>query len=167
MRVAKLHKLKTNTLVAIAAAVLLFTHLGEGGAVSAGPDQYDPRRDPNYTSSSSATAPIHWEAVWGLVQEFETRSPVNTARIQPSSQLVVPQPWHYVQETPWPGATPSYSGAAGYGGVYGGPFYGYEPWYASWREASPRIPWWSLIPPRTHHHRYHRHHGGRSDHRRW
>jgi len=161
MRFAKLNKLNTNILIAVTAAVLLFTHLGEGGAVSVGPDQYDPRRDPNYAREASATAPIHWEAVWGLVREFEARSPVNTARIQPSSQLVVPQPWHYVQESFSPGATPPLSSAA-YGAPYGGPSYGYDPWFAGWWGTSPRIPWWSLIPPRTHHHRHHegnsRHH---------
>ncbi|MBI4381150.1 MAG: hypothetical protein HY574_08150 [candidate division NC10 bacterium] len=167
MRVAKLHKPKTNTLVAITAAVLLFTHVGEGGAVSVGPDQYDPRRDPNYVREASATTPMNWQAIWSLVREFEGRTDQIVGRGLPSSQFAVPQPSHYVQETPWPGATPSYSGAAVYGGPYGGSFYGYEPWYPSWREASPRIPWWSLIPFKTDHHGHHRQHEARGDHHRW
>lgn len=161
MRFAKLHKLKMINFVAVSSAVLLLTHFGEAGAVSVGPDQYDPRRDPNYTREASATAPIHWEAVWGLVREFEARSSVNTTRTQPSNQFAVPQPWHYVQETPSPWATSSMSGAAAYGGPYGGPLYGYDPWFSGWWEASPRIPWWSLVPPRAHHDRHHegkRHH---------
>jgi len=164
MRVAKLYKLKTNTLVAVTAAVLLLTHLGEAGVASAATDQYDPRRDPNYTREVSATTPMNWQAIWSLVREFEGRTDQIVGRGLPSSQFAVPQPWHYVQETPSPGATLSYSGAAGYGGVYGGPFYGYEPWYPSWREASPRIPWWSLVPFTTKDHQHHRNQKGKAKH---
>jgi hypothetical protein len=89
MRVVKLNKLNTNILIAVTATVLLLTHLGEAGAVSAAPDQYDPRRDPNYSREAFQTAPIHWEAVWGLVREFEVRSHSNAARSQPSSQFAV------------------------------------------------------------------------------
>lgn len=160
MRVVKLNKLNTNILIAVTATVLLLTHLGEAGAVSAAPDQYDPRRDPNYSREAFQTAPIHWEAVWELVREFEVRSHSNAARSQPSSQFAVPQPWHYVQETPWPAATPPFSGAAGYGGQY----YGYDPWFAGWWEASPRIPWWSLVPFTTKAHQHHRNQKGKATH---
>ena len=150
MRVAKLHKLNTNAFVAVAAAVLLLTHLGEAGVASAATDQYDPRRDPNYSREAVETTPINWDAVWSLVREFEARSHANAARPLPSSQFAVPQPWHYVQESFSPGATPPLSNAS-YGAPYGGPSYGYDPWFAGWWETSPRIPWWSLVPPRHHH----------------
>jgi hypothetical protein len=163
MRVVKLHKLKKNVFFAVAAAVLLLTHLGETGAASAATDQYDPRRDPNYTRAAFETAPINWDAIWGLVREFEARSHVNAARPLPSSQFAVPQPWHYVQESFSPGATPPLSSAA-YGAPYGGPSYGYDPWVPAWWGTSPRIPWWSLIPLKKDHHRRHRHHQGRG---RW
>jgi hypothetical protein len=163
MRVVKLNKLNTNILIAVTATVLLLTHFGEAGAVSAAPDQYDPRRDPNYSREAFQTAPIHWEAVWGLVREFEARSHSNMGRSQPSSQFAVPQPWHYVQESLSPGATPPLSSAA-YGAPYGGPSYGYDPWFAGWWERSPRIPWWSLIPFTTKAHQHHRHHQGKAKH---
>ena len=151
MCVAKLNKLNTNILIAVIAAVLLLTHLGEAGVVSAATDQYDPRRDPNYSREAFETTPINWEAVWGLVREFEARSYANAAQTQPSSQYAVPQPWHYVQESFSPGATPPLSSAA-YGATYGGPYYGYDPWVPAWWGTSPRIPWWSLIPFSTNHH---------------
>jgi hypothetical protein len=160
MRVVKLNKLNTNILIAVTATVLLLTHLGEAGAVSAAPDQYDPRRDPNYSREAFQTAPIHWEAVWGLVREFETRTHSNMGRSRPSSQFAFPQPWHYVQESLAPGATLPFSGAAIYGGAYGGPSYGYDSWSRGWWETSPRIPWWSLIPFKKDHHRPRPHHEG-------
>lgn len=169
MRVAKLQRLNTNVPIAVTAAVLLLTHLGEAGVASAAKDQYDPRRDPNYSREASQTAPIHWEAVWGLVREFEARSYQSMDRRQPSSQFVVPQPWHYVQESFSPGAMPPLSGSA-YGGPYGGQPYGYGPWFPGWWETSPRIPWWSLIPlsvrpSRGQHHEGHRQdRGGPVDH---
>jgi hypothetical protein len=165
MRFAKPHKLKMNTFVVVTAAVLLFTHLGEASAVSAATDQYDPRRDPNYTREASETAPINWEAVWGLVREFEARAHANAARPLPSSQFAFPQPWHYVQESFSPGAPPPLSSAA-YGAPYGGSSYGYDPWFAGWWETSPRIPWWSLIPFKRDHHRPRPHHEGKGRHHR-
>jgi hypothetical protein len=165
MRFAKPHKLKMNTFVVVTAAVLLFTHLGEGGAVSVGLDQYDPRRDPNYTRAAFETAPINWEAVWGLVREFEARSHANAARPLPSSQFAFPQPWHYVQESFSPGGTAPLS-SADYGAPYGGPSYRYDPWVPAWRGTSPRIPWWTLIPFKTDRHRPRPHHEGKGHHHR-
>jgi hypothetical protein len=160
-------EVRTFMLGPVATVLLLLANLGEASVVSATPDEYDPRRDPNYTREVSATTPMNWQAIWSLVREFEGRTDQIVGRSLASSQFAVPQPWHYVQETPSPAATPAASGAAVYGGPYGGSFYGYDPWVPGWWQTSPRIPWWSLIPPRTHHHRYHRHHGGKSDHHRW
>ncbi len=141
-------------LCGVVAAILFMTHPGLAGAVSPTKDQYDPRKDPNYSRENSER-PLNWEAVWGLVREFETRTP-SIGRGQPPSQFAVPQPWHYVQEVPSSGAPPPISGAVGYGAPYGGPFYGYDPWFPGWWGTSPRIPWWSLIPFVSHHR--HRHH---------
>jgi hypothetical protein len=148
-----------------AVAVLLLGQQGEGGVASEIPDRYDPRRDPNYSREVSATAPIHWEAVWGLVSEFEARSYQAIDRRQSSSPFAVPQPWHYVQGGDTLDVTPSLAGAA-YGSPYGGPFNGYDPWFAGWWEPSPRIPWWSLVPFTTKHHKHHQHQKGKSHNQR-
>ena len=164
MRVVKLNKLNTNILIAVTATVLLLTHLGEAGAVSAATDQYDPRRDPNYSREAFQTAPIHWEAVWGLVREFEARTYLNVDRPQVAAPYAQPQPWHYVQ-----GTTPSIASSLApeppiYGGWYGSPLYsGGLPYVAGWN-STPRIPWWSLIPLKKDHHRHHRHHEGKGHH---
>ena len=142
--------LRTNIVCPVIAVLLLLSHSGDARAVSGMPDQYDPRRDPNYSREAVETTPINWDAVWSLVREFEARSHSNMGQNQPSSQFAVPQPWHYVQESFSPGATPPLSNAS-YGAPYGGPSYGYDPWFAGWWETSPRIPWWSLVPPRHHH----------------
>lgn len=155
---------RTGFVCSIAATVLLVARPGVGHAASVPSDQYDPRRDPNYSRQAWLTAPIPWEAVLALAREFEGRTYQIMDRRQPSSQFAAPQPWHYVQETPSPWATSSVSGAAGYGGPYGGPFYGYDPWFSGWRETSPRIPWWSLVPFTTKHHQHHRHQKGTSHH---
>jgi len=154
MRIVKLNKLITNILIAVTAAVLLLTHLGEAGVASAATDQYDPRRDPNYSREAFETTPINWEAVWGLVREFEMRTYASVGRSQPASQFAVPQPWHYVQ-----GTSLFDSSSPGYGvPVYGDPYalarYAYYPSLSPWWGKSPRIPWWSLIPFSTNHYRH-------------
>ena len=153
--------IRTAMLCCVAAALVWLPPLGETGAVSATPDQYDPRHDPNYTPASR-THSLDWQAVWALVWEFEARSHPNVGRSQPSSHFAMPQPWHYVQEFPSPGATRPISGAAAYGAPFGVTLYGYESWFPGWWISSPRIPWWSLIPPSTH--PRHRHHGGQGHH---
>jgi hypothetical protein len=156
---------RTNIVLTVTAAVLLLTHSGEAGVASAATDQYDPRRDPNYSSEAFETTPINWGAVWGLVREFEARSHANGARPLPASQYAFPQPWHYVQESFSPGATPPLSSAA-YGAPYGGAYYGYDPWVPAWWGTSPRIPWWSLIPFKRDHHRPRPQHEGKGHHHR-
>lgn len=164
MRFVKLNKLNMNILIAVTAAVLLLTHLGKAGVASAATDQYDPRRDPNYVREVSTTTPMNWQAIWSLVREFEGRTDQIVGRGLPSSQFAVPQPWHYVQETPSPAATPATSDAAVYGGPYGGSFYGYDPWVPGWWQTSPRIPWWSLVPFTTKDHQHHRKQKGKTKH---
>jgi len=164
MRFAKLNKLNTNILIAVTATVLLLTHLGEASAVSAAPDQYDPRRDPNYTREASETAPINWGAIWALVREFEARTYLNVDRTQVAAPYAQPQPWHYVQGTTPSIASPLAPEPSIYGGWYGSLLYAAGLPYVAWWNSSPRIPWWSLIPFKTDRHRHHRHHGGKGHH---
>jgi hypothetical protein len=166
MRFAKPHKLKMNTFVVVTAAVLLFTHWGEAGAVSAAPDQYDPRRDPNYSREAFQTAPIHWDAVWGLVWEFEARTYLNVDRPQVAAPYAQPQPWHYVQGTTPSIASPLAPEPSIYGGWYGSPLYAAGLPYVAWWNSSPRIPWWTLIPFKKDHHRPRPHHEGKGRHHR-
>jgi hypothetical protein len=165
MRVVKLNKLNTNILISVTATVLLLTHFGEAGAVSAAPDQYDPRRDPNYSREAFQTAPIHWEAIWALVREFEARAYPDVDRTQVAAPYAQPQPWHYVQ-----GTSLFDSSSQGYGvPVYGDPYalarYAYySSFSSSWGE-SPRIPWRSLIPFSSHYGHGHHHTGHQHDRR--
>ena len=129
--------------------------------VAATPEQYDPRRDPNYSRETSDRTPLNWQAVWALVREFEERAYPSIERPQMTAPYAQPQPWHYVQEIPSPVATSPIAGADVYGGAYGGSFYGYDPWFPGRWETSPRIPWWSLIPFKKDHHPHHRHRDGR------
>jgi hypothetical protein len=166
MRFAKPHKLKMNTFVVVTAAVLLLTHLGEAGAVSVAPDQYDPRRDPNYTREASETAPINWGAIWALVREFEARAYPDVDRTQVAAPYAQPQPWHYVQGTTPSIASPLAPEPSIYGGWYGSLLYAAGLPYVAWWNSSPRIPWWTLIPFKKDHHRPRPHHEGKGHHHR-
>jgi hypothetical protein len=141
-------------------------------AVSATPDRYDPRHDPNFIQDASEKGPVNWEAIWGLIREFEGRSYQSVGASRVSGPFAMPQPWHYVQGAPSLVGSPRVPDTSVYGGVYPGTFYGVESFFPGWWGASPRIPWWSLIPPRAHHHNEHhhkwrgpdRHRGGQSLH---
>jgi hypothetical protein len=160
MRFAKLNKLNTNILIAVTAAILFLTHLGEAAAVSAVGDEYDPRRDPNYSVQMSEQSPMNWEAIWALAREFEARAYPTVDR----PQVAQPQPLHYVEQAPsFSGSLPN-PDAPIYGGPYIGSWYAYGPSFSGWWQTSPRIPWWSLIPFNTNHHRHHRHHEGKGHH---
>ena len=114
---------KATTFWSILAAVLLIMHGREGQAVSASPDQYDPRYDPSFAPETSERAPVNWEAIWGLVREFEGRSYPKVEASQVPGQVAVPQPWHYVQGSPSSAATPPILSEPIYGGPSAGPFY--------------------------------------------
>lgn len=155
------NQVRVNRLLVLAAVILLFTPLGTAGAVSAALDQYDPRRDPNYSVQMSEQSPMNWETIWVMVREFEARSP-SVYRPQATTPYAQPQPWHYVQGTTPSIASALASDASSYGGWYGNALYPYGATYATWWDSSPRIPWWSLVPFRTNHHRHHRHHEGKA-----
>ena len=155
---------RISGLYAVTSALLLLAYSGEGGAMSLATDQYDPRRDPNYSRELSEQSPMNWEAIWALAREFEARAYPNIDRPHMPAPYAQPQPRHYVE------GAPSFSGsmasldASIYGGPYLGSWYPYGPSMSGWWQTSaPRIPWWSLIPFRTDHHR-HRHHGGQGHH---
>jgi hypothetical protein len=147
--------------------------LGVAQPVWAGIESYDPRLDPNYTRAMSTDPSPDWRAIEALGREFQERSPTAGSRPGAAGQYVQPQPWHYVTVD-----NPVMASQAGYpgGGFWASPAGGQYPsyWYGSgiygWWEPSPRIPWWSLVPPR-HHHRssmhmgFHGRHGGGTGHR--
>ena len=141
-------------LYTVACVLLLFGHPGNVGAATATPDQYDPRRDPNYSREAAPVSQVNWNAVSALAQEFEARSYQALTRGQAFNQFPQPQPWSYVQGAPSPIGSP-----ATYGDPYAGYIYGYGSGFPGWFEPSPRIPWWSLIPPRRHHQDRHHHRG--------
>lgn len=159
---------RPSILSTVAAALLLHAHLGEAGAVSAAPDQYDPGRDPNYSWDAMERTPMNWETIWAMVREFEARAYRTVDRPQVTAPFAQPQPSHYVQGAPSFVASPLVPDAPVYGGPYLGALYPYGSSLLSWWQASPRTPWWSLIPFRSHHrhgdHRkcqgHDRHHGG-------
>lgn len=151
---------KATTFWSILAAVLLVVHGRLVLAVSATPDQYDPRHDPNFAPETSERAPVNWEAIWGLVREFEARAYLNVDRPQATAPYAQPQPWHYVQGVPTFSGSPPIPDVPGYGDPYVGSWYAYGSSFSGYWEPSPRIPWWSLIPFRSrdghgHHHTGH------------
>jgi hypothetical protein len=153
------------SMLCLVAAFLLLAHSGEAGVVSAGGDEYDPRRDPNYTRETLEKTPVNWQAVWVLVRESEARASFTVDRPQVLPTYAQPQPQHYVQGAPSPIGSPFLADASAYGNSYASVFYGYPPSFPGWYAASPRIPWWSLRPPRTLH--GDRHHRWQGHHRRW
>ena len=154
--------LRMSIVWTVAAVLLLFTHSGGAGAVLAAGDEYDPRRDSNYSRATSEAARMDWQAIWALVREFEARAYPNIDRPQMTTPYAQPQPWHYVPGAPSFSGSPPLPDAPIYGGPYLGSWYAYGPSFSGWWRDSPRIPWWSLIPPSTHHR--HRHHGGQGHH---
>lgn len=140
----------------------------------AGIESYDPRLDPNYSGATPANPTPDWRAIEALAREFQERGATVASRSVIVGQYIQPQPWYYV-------GTDNSMMASQYG--YVGPGYWTPPiggvypyWYGSgvygWRDPYPRIPWWSLIPPR-HHHRFpthlgfHGRHGSMIRHRGW
>lgn len=138
----------------------------------AGIETYDPRLDPNYTRATPGNPGLDWRAIEALGREFHERNLTAGSRPIAAGSFPYPQPWSYAG-----GESPVMAAQSGYGGVgYGMPPMGgaYPSWYGpgvyGWLEPSPRIPWWSLIPPR-HHHRssvhlqFHGRHGRMMGHR--
>lgn len=135
-------------------------------------ESYDPRLDPNYTRAMSTNPGPDWRAIEVFGREFQERSVTAGSRPGAGGQYVQPQPWYYAgAENPVTTSQSGYTSAGYWAPPIGGP---YQYWSGSgfygWREPSPRIPWWSLIPPR-HHHRSsvhlqsHGRHGGMMGHR--
>lgn len=139
----------------------------------AGIESYDPRLDPAYTRATSNNPAVDWRAIEALGREFQERG-APSAQPAAAGYYILYQPWHYVGAV-YPAMVPQ-TDYAGYG--YWTPPVGglYPYWYSSgvygWRDPYPRIPWWSLVPPR-HHHRFpthlgfHGRHGSMIRHRGW
>lgn len=139
--------------VHLVSAWLVVAHLSQAPAAF-GKTEYDPRRDPNYSREAALAFQVNWNVVSALAQEFEARSYQALNRGQALNQFPQPQPRSYVQEAPSPIGSPPI-----YGDPYAGYVYGYGSGFPGWFEPSPRVPWWSLIPPRRHHRDGHHHRG--------
>jgi hypothetical protein len=132
-----------------AVLLLLGAYAGQGEAASRTVESYHPKNDPNYTQATAQRHPVAWEAVSALAQAFETVP--YAKRRQDVTLSAPPQPLPYTQATapqvPAPAAfdVPVY----GYGAFGAVPYYVYSSPF-SWREPSPRIPWWSLLPLTKH-----------------
>ena len=151
--------IRPSILCSIAAALILLVRSSEAGAVSAAPDQYDPRRDPNYSRETLEKPPVNWDAIWALVREFEARAYPNVNGSQVPAPYAQPQPRHYVEGAPSLSGSPPLSAAPIYGSPYIRSWYAHGPSFSGWWGTSPRIPWWSLIPFRSHHAHGHHHTG--------
>ena len=121
--------------------------------VWAGIESYDPRLDPNYTRAMSTNPSPDWRAIEALGREFQERSVTAGSRPGAGGQYAQPQPWHYAgTDNPMMVSQAGYAGFSYWTPPIGGP---YQNWYGQgiygWLEPSPRIPWWSLVPPRHHH----------------
>lgn len=121
------------------------------------PALYNPRLDPNYISGQAN--PRHdWERIWALVSEYEAIAMDRPIGPQPPIPYAHPQPQAYTDWALSRDGMPYASGPLLHATLYTymGGYYPYDSWGA-YRTPSPRIPWWSLIPPR---HRHQLHHGG-------
>lgn len=132
-----------------------FFALWFAGPVLAGIESYDPRLDPNYTMAMSGNTTLNWRAIEMLAREFQERSALIGSRPAAANQYVQPQPWHYAgADYPMMVSQAGYPGPGYWTPPVGGQ---YPYWYGSgsglygWWQPSPRIPWWSLVPPRHHH----------------
>jgi hypothetical protein len=159
-------KIQWGMLCGVVAALLFMTHPGLAGAVSPTKDQYDPRKDPNYTRETLEKTPVNWQAVWVLVRESEARASFTVDRPQVSAPYAQPQPWHYIEGEPSFSASMASRDAPIYGGPYIGSWYAYGPSFSGWWQTSPRIPWWSLVPFNRNHDGHRRHHEGKGHHHR-
>ena len=153
-------------LVSLLVLLPVYPEAGAASPTLSEPEQID---DSNETLKPSQKPPVNWGAVWGAVGEYEAQT---YARIRPrqfSSEVAMPQPWHYVQSAPVSAANALISMTPGYDGYSYGPIYPYAPPYAAWWGVSPWFHWWSTISFRDHH-RHHggghrKHHGARDHHR--
>ena len=128
--------------------LLLCAYAGQGETASRTVAPYNPKDDPNYTQAPVKTPPGTWEAVSNLGHAFETASYIR--RRQDMTLSAPPQPLPYIQATAPEVPSPSAFDVPIYG-AFGAvpPYYVYRP-PLPWRETSPRIPWWSLLPLTKH-----------------
>ena len=127
--------------------LLLCACAGQGEAASGTVEPYNPKDDPNYTQATAKRPPVTWEAVSTLVQAVETTP--YAGRRQDVTLSAPPQPLPYTQATAPEVPSPSAFDAPIYGAFGAIPYYVYSPPFL-WRETSPRIPWWSLLPLTKH-----------------
>ena len=137
-------------MAAVAALVFFCAQAGQAQVASRTVEEYNPRADPSYTEGATQNAPADWQVIWGLVQEFGMQPGPPAERRQSATPYGLPQPRQYV-DTPDPSTPPQLvPGGLVYQSLYGVPAYTYGGWHPGWWDASPRIPWWSLMPFAVH-----------------
>ena len=132
--------------------LLLCAYAVQGDAASRTVAPYNPKDDPNYTQATAQRPPVTSEAVSTLMHAFETTP--YAGRRQDVTLSAPPQPLSYTQTTA-PQVPAPYAFDMPIYGAFGTVPYGAVPNYVHrssffWREHSPRIPWWSLLPPTKH-----------------
>jgi len=143
----KITGLRATLSAGFAVLVLLCAYVGQGEAGSKTIESYNPKNDPNYTRATAKRPPVTSEAVSTLAQAFETTpNAKQRVGVVPSAP---PQPIQYIQATAPEVPSQSALGMPIYGALSAVPYYVYRPSFP-WREASPRIPWWSLLPLTKH-----------------
>ena len=131
---------------AVAALFFFFAHMGQAQAASRPGEGYNPKTDPNYTQGAWQNAPADWQVIWGPVQEFGVQPGPQTEHRQSATPYGLHQPRQYADASD-PSTSPQLvPGGLVYQSLYGVPSYPFGGWYPRWWDASPRIPWWSLIP---------------------
>jgi len=138
--------------VVAAVATLLFFSMTavQAQAASRPVEGYNPKTDPNYTQGARQNAPADWQAIWGLVQEFGMQPGPPAERRQGATPYGLHQPRQYADPSD-PSTPPQLvPGGSVYQSLYGFPTYPYGGSYPGWWDASPRIPWWSLMPFAVH-----------------
>jgi hypothetical protein len=131
---------------AVAALLFFYPQAGQAQAASRPGEGYNPKTDPNYTQGARQNVPADWQVIWGSVQEFGMQPGPPAERRQGATPYGLPQPRQYA-DTPDPSTPPQLvPGGLVYQSLYGFPTYPYGGWHPGWWDASPRIPWWSLIP---------------------
>jgi hypothetical protein len=143
----KITRWQTTLSAGSAVLLLLCAYAGQGEAASRTVVPYNPKDDPNYTQATAKTPPGTREAISILGQAFETTP--YAGRRQDVTLSAPPQPLPYTQATAPQVPASSAFDVPIYGAFGAVPYYVYSPPFP-WRQTSPRIPWWSLLPLTKH-----------------
>jgi hypothetical protein len=143
----KITRLQATLSAGFVVLLLLGAYAGQGEAASRTAESYNPKDDPNYTQATAQRPPVTSEAVSTLMHAIETTP--YAGRRQDMMLSAPPQPLSYTQTTAPQVSAPSAFDMPIYGAFGAVPYYGHSSSFF-WREHSPRIPWWSLLPLTKH-----------------